>query len=572
MMKEQEKAKRIRSFATVRAVWQWSKARHLSIAGICVLNMLVTCGSLAIAAATRGLIDSAAGHDGGQMLLYAAVMTGAVLTIRVCGLLSARLTARTGAQLLQDLRTMVLKKIFQKQSAGLDGYHSGELVNRMFSDVSIVRSGIMEVAPRTVSMLVGFTGAAVMLIQADWRFALLLAAGGLLGLVLIAAFHAPMTSRHRAVQESEGRLHALLQELLEHLRLIKASGSEERMERRADGQQQSLLTAQLSKGYFSAHMNNSIYMVFQLSWLFCMLWGCYGIYRGRLTYGMLAAVLQLVGQIQGPISGAAGVAGQVYGTLSSAQRLEELLDLPDEEDAAPMADGVSRGALQEIRLRDVDFSYGKGREPVLQQVSFTIRPGEMIAVTGASGSGKSTLLQLLLGIYPPSGGQLRFCFANGEETGPSRETRALFAYVPQGNTLFSGTLRENMVMFTESASDAEIMQAARLACIDRFIAELSDGLDTVIGERGIGLSEGQAQRVAVARALLTGAPVLLLDECTSALDAQTEAQLLENIASLEGKTCLIVTHRAAALQICTSRIRIADGTVEKERCVPCDGA
>ena len=562
MCKEQRETKRKRVGQAIRELWQWSKTRHLSIFGICILSMIGTCGSLVIAAATRGLIDSAVGRDGRQFLFNAILIIGAVLTIRLCGLISGLLSAKTGAELLRDLRTMVLRRLLHKQYAGLDGFHSGELVNRMFSDVGIVRNGIMEAVPAIVSMAVGFAGAAVLLIRMDWRFILLMLAGGLLGLILIAAFHKPMTSRHKAAQESEGRLHAALQELLENLRLVKASGTEKRMEGRTEDRQQAFLAAQLRKGRFSVSMNNSISLVFQLSWLFCMLWGCYGIYCGRLTYGMLAAILQLLGQIQGPFSKAAGVADQLYGTISSAERLKELLDLPEEE-PVPADDSVPDREFREIRLCGVDFSYGRRAEPVLKQVNLTIRAGEFAAVTGASGSGKSTLFQLLLGIYQPVGGELKFCFADGKEMAVSRSTRGLFAYVPQGNTLFSGTLRENLTMFTDSASDEEILQAARLACLDRFLAELSDGLDTVIGERGIGLSEGQAQRVAVARALLSRAPILLLDECTSALDEKTETELLRNIASLRGKTCLIVTHRRAALEICNSRIHIGAGKVEK---------
>ena len=562
MCKEQRETKRKRVGQAIRELWQWSKTRHLSIFGICILSMIGTCGSLVIAAATRGLIDSAVGRDGRQFLFNAILISGAVLTIRLCGLISGLLSAKTGAELLRDLRTMVLRRLLHKQYAELDGFHSGELVNRMFSDVGIVRNGIMEAVPAIVSMAVGFAGAAVLLIRMDWRFILLMLAGGLLGLILIAAFHKPMTSRHKAAQESEGRLHAALQELLENLRLVKASGSEKRMEGRTEDRQQAFLAAQLRKGCFSVSMNNSISLVFQLSWLFCMLWGCYGIYCGRLTYGMLAAILQLLGQIQGPFSKAAGVADQLYGTISSAERLKELLDLPEEE-PVPADDSVPDREFREIRLCGVDFSYRRRAEPVLKQVNLTIRAGEFAAVTGASGSGKSTLFQLLLGIYQPVGGELKFCFADGKEMAVSRSTRGLFAYVPQGNTLFSGTLRENLTMFTDSASDEEILQAARLACLDRFLAELSDGLDTVIGERGIGLSEGQAQRVAVARALLSRAPILLLDECTSALDEKTETELLRNIASLRGKTCLIVTHRRAALEICNSRIHIGAGKVEK---------
>ena len=246
---------------------------------------------------------------------------------------------------------------------------------------------------------------------------------------------------------------------------------------------------------------------------------------------MLAAIIQLVGQIQGPIASAAGVASQIYGSISSAERLKEILDLPEEEDCELVDQSVLYQQLSEIRIENMDFSYEREEQYVLKQVNCSIRPGDFVAVTGISGRGKTTLFQLLLGIYQPCSGRLSFCFKSDSgvvtEEAASRKTRALFAYVPQGNTLFSGTLRENFTMFTDTATDEEIWQAARLACIDHLLTELEDGLDTAIGERGIGLSEGQAQRVAVARALLSKAPILLLDESTSALDEETEARLLE---------------------------------------------
>lgn len=518
-----------------------------------------------ITLSTKGLIDGATAHVSSLIRFYAIVLTVTVIIIRILALLLGVINTKTNAALLSDMRSMVLKKLLKKQYAGLNGYHSGELVNRMFSDVNVVKSGVMEIVPNLVSMAVSFVGAAVILLMMDWRFVLVLIVGGLLGLGMIIGFKKPMKSRHKAVQESEGRLHAVLQETLENLRLIKASGSEARMERQAEIRQESFVAAQLRKGYFSVGMNNSINLVFHLSWLFCMLWGCMGIYRGNLTYGMLAAIIQLVGQIQGPIASAAGIAGQIFGTISSAERLKEILDLPEEEESVLVNGNQLYQNLKEIRLENLDFSYGRGAENVLEHVNLSIKPGDFAAVTGISGGGKSTLFQLLLGIYQPVKGELKFCFRSNpfteEGETASRRTRALFAYVPQGNTLFSGTLRENFAMFTDSASDEEIMEAAKIACIDYLISDLDKGLDTVIGERGVGLSEGQAQRVAVARAILSKAPILLLDESTSALDEETEARLLENISSLKNKTCLIVTHRKAALGICDYRIHIEDSGV-----------
>ena len=233
----------------------------------------------------------------------------------------------------------------------------------------------------------------------------------------------------------------------------------------------------------------------------------------------------------------------------------ELTELPSETTGETLKD------FDSIELDHVTFRYEDGTEDVLRDISGTIRKGEFVALTGTSGGGKTSLFQLLLGIYSPNAGSV--CFMTGKDrTEACRESRSLFAYVPQGNTLFSGTLRENVLMFTDTATDEEIMTAMRAACIDDLAEEV--GLDAELGERGVGISEGQAQRVAVARALLTGAPILLLDESTSALDEETEARMLKNISAMREKTVLIVTHRRAALSICDYRLHISNGSMEKK--------
>lgn len=570
----------------VTDIFQWSRPVRRMIMLICLLNLILSGSSLVITLATKGLIDGATGHDLQQVKLYAVLMAVTVILIRVCSVISGLVSTKANAVLMRDMRSMVLHRVLKKQYASVGVYHSGELVNRMFSDVNVVKSGITGIFPQLVSMAVSFFGAAFILMSMDWRFVILLVVGGLIGLAMIVGFRKPMSERHKAVQEKEGKLHSVLQETLGNLRFIKASGLEGNMEKQSDDAQADFLKVQLNRGYFSTAMNCSINTVFQLSWLICMLWGGVGIYKGALTYGSLAAIIQLVGQIQGPIAAAADIAGQAYSTVSSAERLKEVLDLPEEEDGESERATASGPELYRnlnaIILNDVSFDYG--REPVLCGVNAKIKTGDFVAVTGVSGSGKSTLFQLLLGIYQPKSGSVELGFdraggaalaaltvdgmtAGGETMlKASKKTRHLFAYVPQGNILFSGTLRENLMMFNEGATDEELYNATKLACIDHLVEQLDDGLDTMLGERGVGLSEGQAQRVAVARAILSHAPVLLLDECTSALDEETEARLLENISRMKDRTCFIVTHRRAAMSICDYRLHIENGKLVKMEC------
>lgn len=546
-------------------IFIWSKPVHRSVLLMCFFHLVLSGSSLVLTLATKGLIDGASGHDSGQVKGYILLLIAAVIVIRVGTVWNKLIAVKADAIFLRDMRSLVLQKLLKKEYAAVETYHSGELVNRMFSDVRVVNNGVMTIVPQLTFMVISFCGAAAILISMDWRFVILLVAGGSIGLILSVVFKTPMSKRHRKVQEEEGKLHAVLQETLGNLRFIKAAGLETYMEEHSDRVQENFLQAQLRKGYFSAGVNSCITTVFQISWVCCMIWGGLGIYRGMLTYGSLAAIIQLVGQIQRPIAAVVDLAAQAYGTITSAQRLKELLDLPEEADDEQPDGGEIYRKLQTIRLSGVSFDYG--REPVLKEVNVAVQKGDFVAVTGISGGGKSTLFQLLLGIYQPKEGRVEFVMED-ETLSASRQTRPLFAYVPQGNILFSGTLRENLTMFRADATQEEICDAAKAACIEELIGQLDEGIDTVLGERGVGLSEGQAQRVAVARALLSRAPVLLLDESTSALDEETEAKLLANISCRKGKTCLIVTHRQAALQICDYRLHIEDGKAER---IPLNG-
>lgn len=553
-----DQLKKILKKQTARAILKWSKPQRLNIFIMCMLNVILAGIGLGITLATKGIIDGATAHNREKVQYYALALVLCVIISRGSYLLLGLMNVKTGNILLKNMRNMFLHKLLKKQYETLDGVHSGELVNRMFSDITIVKDGVMEIPADLANMTVGFIGASLILISIDWKFIVLIAVGSLLGLALIILFRKPLKNRHRKVQEAEGKLHSVLQEALENIRLIKASGLEKKIEQQAEEKQKRFFSAQLNKGYFSVYMGNGINMAFQASWLICMLWGCYGLYTKNLTYGMLAALIQLISQIQGPIANAAGMVSRIYGMLSSAERLEEILDLPEEAEIVEQFGEDEK--FMAIQVQDLTFSYKSDGAVVLHDLNLNIEAGDFVAVTGVSGSGKSTLFQLLLGIYKPDAGSVNFLFRtkSGEtrRKNATRNTRKLFAYVPQGNTLFSGTLRENLCMFTEQATDEEIMEAAYIACIDEFIRELKEGLDTLIGERGMGLSEGQAQRIAVARALLSDAPVLLLDESTSALDERTEAELLKKINCLKNKTCLIVTHRRAALDICNRKVHI----------------
>ena len=548
------KLKKMFKSPAMTQVIKWSKCVRGQDLFICFLTVLIVLFSLGVTLITKELIDAAVSIKEDLIWKYGSLLLIIVLIEIVIRFILSFLRIRASAKLQFFLQGKLIREILSKEYVSLKKYHSGELVNRVFSDAAVIRGGILGILPSIVSTIVSFIGAAAILIVLDWRFIILLICAGIVGTIIVILFRKPMKDRHMRMQNAEDKLHSSIQETLENIRLVKASLSENRIMRQVESRQDTLEKEQIRQGKFSAIMNNSMGMMFSFTWLFCMLWGCAAIFRGDLTYGALGAMIQLIGRVQGPIASAVGIAGDVYRVIASTERLMELTDLTSETTGDTLND------FDDIIINHVTFRYEDGTDDVLRDISCTIKKGDFVALTGTSGGGKTSLFQLLLGIYLPNNGNVAFSY-HGEEIRACRESRALFAYVPQGNTLFSGTLRENLTMFTDHVSDKEITEALRIACIDDFAKEI--GLDAELGERGVGISEGQAQRVAVARALLTGAPILLLDESTSALDEETEARMLQNIAAMREKTCLIVTHRRAALAICDYQLRITEGCMKK---------
>ena len=553
-MESLRKVRKMFRSPALAAIRAWARPVRWPVLGISGISVLSTLLSLGLTLVTKALVDGATGGDEGALWTYGALMVAMFAAQRGLTVWTSFLQVKASAKLQQHLQGMVTKSILGKEYARLKPYHSGELVNRVFSDVSVVKGGVMNLLPTLLQTGVSFVGAAVILISWDWRFVPVMILAALAGSGIMIAFREPMKRRHKRVQAAEDALHASTQETLENIRIVKASVSEERAISSMDEDREQLVSEQMRNGKLSIALHNGMGVMFDISRLICYLWGCVKIFRGTFTYGSLAAMISLVGRIQGPIANGVRLVSQAYGVAASAERLLEVIGLPDEEQGEPVE------SFDAIEIRDASFQYEESTEDVLLHLNATIRRGDFAALTGISGGGKTSLFQLLLGIYRPTGGEIVFR-SGGAEIRACRGTRSLFAYVPQGNTLMSGTLRDNLTMFTDGADDGAIAAAVKAACLEELVKEI--GMDARLGERGVGLSEGQAQRVAVARALLSGAPILLLDEATSALDEQTEAKLLENISAMRDKTVLIVTHRRAALAICDYTLHIENGRMTR---------
>ncbi|MCM1333865.1 MAG: ABC transporter ATP-binding protein/permease [Bacteroides sp.] len=541
--------------------WLFSGTRglRLGIAALVVGNAVFSVSGVGFALLCRAVIDCAVAGDRAGLIGSGAWLAGIVALQFLLRLFCNGIDESTRARYEIKLREKIFSSLLRKEYERVSLYHSGELLNRLFSDISVVADGVTGLLPALVSLVTRLVCAAAAMIALDGSFAALFLAAGLFLFLTARLFRGRIKRLHKEVQEREGRVRSFLQETIEGLLTVKVFGSEEKMLRLNRENQEAHYRSRLKRRSVSIAANAGFGLVFQAGYLYAMIRGAFGILDGTMSYGTLTAVLQLVNQIQSPFAGLSSLLPRYYGTIASAERLIELEELADE----PKADKtLPPERFARLAVEGLTFSYGENR--VITSADFAIRRGESVSITGISGGGKTTLFLLLLGAYRPTGGAVRFYAADDEVFRAGKETRGLFAYVPQGGCLFSGTIADNISFLREGATPGEVREAAAAACALEFIESLPDGFETRIGENGFGISEGQAQRIAVARAILSGAPILLLDEATSALDEETEARLIGNIGGFRDRTLIAVTHRPAALKICTRHFKIKDGEIYEE--------
>ncbi len=517
----------------------------------------------------RGVIDSAVAGEMQGVVFYGCVYGGLLLFQLLLRVVTKNIYFYIGAKLTVHYRKTIFNTIIRKDYFKVSSFHSGELLNRITNDVAVVADAVVSILPSFSFMVTKLVGALSVLIAIDWRFTLIFIAGASVLLVISRAFRSKMKKLHKQVQQTEGKVRSFMQEILSGLLMVKVFGAEDKVDQRASQLQEDNYRIKVKRNRISVIAGTSFSFIFSAGYLYGLLWGAVHIVAGTVTYGTLTAVLSLIGQIQNPIAELSGLLPKYYGALASAERLMELERFPDE---AQINDGemdmqqIYRD-LQAIVFKNISFQYD--RDLVLKNASLTLQKGTFAVIMGMSGIGKSTLTKLLMGVYPLSGGSIYFKLKDGRQIPVDKSIRRLYAYVPQGNFLLSGTIRDNIAFVCPQASDEDVLRAAKISCAQDFIEELPNGLDTVVGERGQGLSEGQIQRVAIARAILTDAPILILDEATSALDEATEQKLLENIKTLNQKTCIIVSHKKAALSVCDRRIEIIDGKIVCSEMKPC---
>ncbi len=533
------------------------------------ITVVTTTLSLAFAYMVRYLINSASGGERRLLWIFAAVLLG-VLLLRI-GLqtVSGYLAEKLRAKIVSQLRTKVFSKVLHSEYGKLKEYHSGELINRLTTDIQEVATDTVGLMPAVVGMIVQCLGAIVALLTIDPLFtALYVVCGGIFG-GITAFFRKQIKKRQKEVLQADGESRAFMQEGIASVMTLKAYGAEEKTTQKGAGFAEIYYRKRMRRNALRTTMNAVFSLLSNFGLIFAVVWCSVSVLRGNNDYGSILSVILLLMQLQHPFSAFSSVIPVYYSRIASGERLGELDNLPCE---TLWQEGFSASelytGLQGIRFENVAFTYG--RETVLTNASATVKKGEIVCLTGASGTGKSTIFKLLLNVFTPTAGSLWLDggFSDLGSIPLTAQHRGLFAYVPQGHFLFSGTIYENLTFFSEESDEeklsAKIESAIRTACAE-FVYELPQGLQTPLTEGGGGLSEGQTQRLAVARAILSDRPVLLLDEATSALDGETESKLLENIRNLKDKTCLIVTHRPAALAICDRVLTVEEKQITEKR-------
>ena len=535
----------------IKWIWDASSGYRKPILLSMLCGMFRMAVSLAFVWLCKYVIDVATHQTAGSLSHGICLMVGCILLQLSLSAVSSRLYASTDVSLSNRMRSGLLTHLLKSRWNGRELFHSGDMLNRMEGDVSVVVRMMIGLFPSVGIVLSQLVGAAAFLLILDRRMAVVILLIMPVALVFSKLYMMKMRKITREIRETDSRVQSHMQENLQHRTLIAALERTPMVLNTMDSLQLGLKRLVMQRNSYSVFSSVLVQAGFAFGYVVAFSWGVYGLNKGTVTFGMLTAFMQLVAQVQRPVVDLSKMVPSFINGLTSVERLNELYSLPLEEQGAP----VQLAGPVGIRLEHVTFRYPGSEREVLHDFSHDFAPGSLTAVLGETGSGKSTLLRLLLALLQPAEGRI-LLYAGREERTASPLTRGNFIYVPQGNTLVSGSLRHNLQLGNPEATDEQMYAALHTAAAD-FVADLSEGLDTPCGEKGEGLSEGQAQRIAIARGLLRSGSIILLDEPTSALDAETTRLLLQRLTEKVGsKTLILITHQEQTARLCSHTVRL----------------
>ena len=534
----------------------YSKPYLGRIALMMVFSIMSTVAALWMVQISKNIIDNATG--GNKFVTLLIVYFCLMIAMQVVGIVSTLLSAILSEKFSFGIRKQIYDKIIRSHWMDVKKYHTGDLMTRLTSDAGAIADGIIGTIPNIIILFVEL----LMVFVTLFIYSPLLAVFAMLVApvaALVSFFLGKKLKRLQIkVQESESNYRSFLQESLANLLVVKSFANEDYSVDRLTTLREERFKWVFKKTKMSIASSTVMSMTFQLGYIVAFAYGAWQISTGQITYGTMTVFLTLVNRVQSPIIGLAQQIPRVVSVLASAGRVIELQNIPV-EDRLP-----EKVTSDKIGVDIENLTFGYTDEIVLDNVSLNIKPGEFVAIIGESGIGKTTLLRIIMSFMGNYTGKVDFFDENGLTDPANANTRRFISYVPQGNTLFSGTVRENIRMGKLDATDEEMWDALKLSAGYDFVKELPNGLYTVIGERGHGISEGQAQRIAIARAFVRKAPLLILDEATSALDENTEKEVIKGLQQLEPRpTCIVVTHRKSILTYCDREIKIENKNMEE---------
>lgn len=550
-------------------IWMYTYVRRYWLM-IIIYVLLGASGSLlglGTSVVSKDLVDAVTGVNTRDIVSVAVLYVGVGVSQIFINAVKTRISLKIRLKVTKEIREDIYGQILHTDWESLAKFRSGDLLYRINGDAGMIANSILTFLPNAVSMFISFGGAFVIVMQNDPAMAVLALAGAPISLLASRYTTKKMRDFQKENQELASDRTVFDQETFQNLQFIKAFGMLDRVTEKFHKIQNESVKVSLRQNKFQSMSSIFTSLVGQAIGYACYGFAAYRLWQGEISYGTMTMFVSMAGSLRGSFSGIIGLLPMAIRAGISAERIMEVTDLPRENDEfkeeamAIKAKGRSEGVY--VHMEDVDFAY-EDEKWIYQHAGFWAEPGEIVALIGPSGNGKTTTLNLILGLYKPQKGTITIGNPSGQCLRASSSTRCMFSYIPQNNTMFSGTIAENMRMVKPEATDEEIQAALEAACAWEFVSKLEDGIETEVRERGQRFSEGQKQRLSIARALLADAPVMILDEATSALDVATERRVLRSIIKKEPhRTVIVAAHRPSVFSMCSRVYKVGDGTVKE---------